>query len=132
MSIWGYRVSVKLIAITVAVVLVGAIAAALTRPAPREVTLVARGMAFYLETGGQPNPTLTFKAGDRVRINFRNEDRGINHNFAVPSFKAELDPIGWNQSSDVVLNVPDAHGTYEYWCRPHMMMMRGTIQVLGP
>ena len=132
MSIWGHKVSVKLIATLVAVLVLGALAAALARPAPREVTLVARGMAFYLENGDQPNPTLTFKPGDRVRIVFKNQDRGIQHNFAVPSFKAELDPIGWNQSADVVLDVPKTPGTYEYWCRPHMMMMRGTIQVLGP
>ena len=129
MSIWGYRVSVKLIAVTVVVMMLGALAAALARPAPREVTLVARGMTFYLENGDQPNPTLTFKAGDRVRIVLRNQDRGIQHNFAMPSVKAELDPIGWNQSADVVLTVPDIPGTYEYWCRPHMMMMRGTIIV---
>ena len=129
MSIWGYRVSVKWITITVVVLMLSALAAALARPAPREVTLVARGMTFYLENGDLPNPTLTFKAGDRVRIVFKNQDRGIQHNFAVPSFKAELDPIGWNQSSDVVFDVPDNAGTYEYWCRPHMMMMRGTIIV---
>jgi plastocyanin len=129
MSIWGYRVSAKLIAIGVAVVMLGALAAALVRPAPRGVTLVARGMTFYLENGNQPNPTLTFKAGERVRIVFRNEDRGISHNVAVPSFKAEFAPIGWNQSAAVVFEVPATPGTYEYWCRPHMMMMRGTIIV---
>jgi len=130
MSIWGYRVSVKVIATTVVVGLVlGGLAVALARPAPREVTLVARGMAFYLENGNQPNPTLTLKAGERVRVVLRNEDRGISHNLAVPSFKAEFAPIGWNQSADVVFEVPDAPGTYEYWCRPHMMMMRGTILV---
>ena len=129
MSIWGYRVSVKLIAMTVAVVMLGALAAALARPAPREVTLVARGMTFYLENGNQPNPTLTFKAGERVRIVLRNEDRGISHNVAVPSSQAEFSPIGWNQSAAVVFEVPEAPGTYEYWCRPHMMMMRGTIIV---
>ena len=132
MSIWGHRVSAKLVMIAVAIVLLGAFAVSLTRPEAREVTLVTRGMAFYLENGDVPNPTLTFKAGERVRIVLRNEDRGINHNFAVPSLDAELDPIGWNQSADMVLNVPEIPGTYEYWCRPHMMMMRGTIVVLGP
>ena len=130
MSIGGYRVSVKVVATTVVVGLVlGVLAVALARPAPREVTLVARGMAFYLEHGDQPNPTLTFKPGDRVRIVFKNQDRGIQHNVAVPSFNAEFAPIGWNQSAAVVFEVPATPGTYEYWCRPHMMMMRGTIVV---
>jgi plastocyanin len=129
MSIWGRKVSAKMIATVVAVLLLGAFAVAVTRPAPREVTLVARGMAFYLEDGTQPNPTLVFKAGERVRILVRNEDRGISHNLAVPSVKAEFAPIGWNQSADVVFEVPATPGAYEYWCRPHMMMMRGQIIV---
>jgi cupredoxin-like protein len=132
MSIWGHQVSAKMIATVVVVLLLGAFAVALTRPAPREVTLVARGMAFFLENGDLPNPTLTFKAGERVRIVLRNQDRGISHNFAMPAVDAEFPPIGWNQSADVVLTVPETPGIYEYWCRPHMMMMRGTIQVLGP
>ena len=127
MSLWGHRVSAKLVVIAVAVVALGAFTVALTRPAPREVTLVARGMAFFLENDNQPNPTLTFKAGERVRIVVRNEDRGISHNLTVPSVKAELALISWNQSADIVFAVPETPGTYEYWCRPHMMMMRGTI-----
>ena len=129
MSIWGHHVSTRLIVTAVAVVLLGAFAVAVVRPAPREITLVARGMTFYLENGNQPNPTLTFKAGERVRIVVRNEDRGISHNLVVPTVKAEFAPIGWNQSADVVFEVPATPGTYEYWCRPHMMMMRGTIIV---
>jgi FtsP/CotA-like multicopper oxidase with cupredoxin domain len=129
MSIWGHKVSAKMIATVVVVLLLGAFTVAVTRPTPREVTLVARGMAFFLENGDLPNPTLTFKAGERVRIVLRNQDRGINHNFVMPSVKAEFAPVGWNQSGDVVFEVPDTPGTYEYWCRPHMMMMRGTIIV---
>jgi FtsP/CotA-like multicopper oxidase with cupredoxin domain len=73
MSFWGRRVSVKaLIAATaVAVLLLGVLAVAVTRPA-REITLVARGMAFYLENGDLPNPTITVKPGERVRIMLRN------------------------------------------------------------
>jgi|SoiMethySBSTD1v2_1073268.scaffolds.fasta_scaffold01805_23 FtsP/CotA-like multicopper oxidase with cupredoxin domain len=129
MSIWGHRISVKLIAMCVAVLTLGAFAAALSRPAPREITLVTRGMAFYLEGGDLPNPTLTVRAGERVRVVLRNDDRGIRHDFAVPDVSAALDPIGWNESSDVTFEVPGTPGTYEYHCRPHMMMMRGRIVV---
>ena len=129
MSIWGHRISVKLIAMCVAVLTLGAFAAALSRPAPREITLVTRGMAFYLEGGDLPNPTLTVRAGERVRVVLRNDDRGIRHDFAVPDVSAALDPIGWNESSDVTFEVPGTPGNYEYHCRPHMMMMRGRIVV---
>lgn len=130
MSFWGRRVSVKaLIAATaVAVLLLGVLAVAVTRPA-REITLVARGMAFYLENGDLPNPTITVKPGERVRIMLRNEERGIRHDFAVPSLQAALDPLAWNESGYVTFEAPDVPGLYEYWCRPHKMMMRGKIVV---
>ena len=140
MSFWGKRVSVKLIGTAVAVLLLGAFVVALTRPAPREITLVVRGMAFYLDSsagarsakaqdGGLPNPTIRVKAGERVRIVLRNEERGIRHDFAAPAMDAVLEPIGWNESAAVTFAVPDTPGTYDYWCRPHMLMMRGKIVV---
>jgi FtsP/CotA-like multicopper oxidase with cupredoxin domain len=119
----------KMVITPVVVLLLGSLAVALTRPAPREITLVARGMVFYLENGDVPNPTLTIKAGERVRVVLRNEDRGISHDFSVPGLRAALDPIGWNDTADVTFEVPATPGTYEYHCRPHMMMMRGTIVV---
>ena len=130
MSVWGRHVSMKLIGTAVVVLLLGALAVAVTRPAPRDVTLVVRGMAFYLEDGdGLPNPTIRLKAGERVRITLRNEERGIRHDFAVPSMQEALEPIGWNESAEVVFVVPDTPGSYDYWCRPHMLMMRGKIIV---
>ena len=81
MSFWGHRVSVKLVVTAVAVLLLGAFAVALTRPAPREITLVVRGMAFYLEGNELPNPTITVTAGERVRVVLRNEERGIAARF---------------------------------------------------
>lgn len=48
----------------------------------------------------------------------------MNRGFAVPAFNAGLDLIGWNESDDIVFNVPDAPGTYEYICRPHRLMAR--------
>jgi plastocyanin len=129
MSFWGHRVSAKLVVTAVVMVLLGALTVALTRAAPREITLVVRGMAFYVEGNEQPNPTLTVKAGERVRIVLRNEERGIRHDFAMPAADAALDPIGWNESSAMTFVVPQSPGTYEYWCRPHMLMMRGKIIV---
>ena len=129
MSFWGHRVSVKLVVTAFVVVLLGAFAVAVSRPAPREITLVVRGMAFYLDGNERPNPTITLTAGERVRVVLRNEERGIKHDFAMPAASAALDPIGWNETSEVTFVVPDAPGSYEYWCRPHMLMMRGRILV---
>jgi plastocyanin len=131
MSIWGYRVTSKLIVIGVLVVVAGALAgSAITSSQDREITLVARGMAFYLlGDPTTPNPPITVKAGERVRIVLRNDDRGMTHDFAVPSMKASLDPVDWNEQEHVTIEVPETPGRYEYICRPHMLMMRGVILV---
>jgi plastocyanin len=129
MSMWGYRVSVTLIAIGAVCVLVGALAAMTLTPS-REIRLVARGMAFYLETDpSTPNPTITVKAGERVRIVLRNEDRGFVHDFAVPAVDEAVDQVNWNQVSAATFDMPSSPGTYEYICQPHRLMMSGTLFV---
>jgi plastocyanin len=130
MSIWGHKVSAKLIAIVVAVVVVGALVAAVSRTPAREITLVAKGMAFYLESDlTTPNPTIVVKAGERVRIVLRNEDRGFVHDFAVPTVDAAVDQVNWNEAAAETIEMPDRPGAYEYICRPHRLMMNGTILV---
>ena len=131
MSIWGYRVTAKLVTLAVVlVVLLGGLLTAVTRSADREITLVARGMAFYmLGDPSPPNPVIRVKAGERIRVVLRNDDRGITHDFAVPSFDAALDQIDWNEADDVTFDVPTTPGRYEYICRPHTLMMRGTLIV---
>lgn len=129
MSIWGHRISAKVLAVGVAVVVVGTLLPARQLPS-RDITLVARGMAFYLESDPDtPNPTITVRAGERVRVILRNRDRGITHDFAVPAVSAALDQIGWNEDADVVFTAPATPGRYEYVCRPHLLMMRGTLIV---
>jgi len=130
MSIWGVRVSMKLVAVAVIAVIAGALVPVAMKSPSREVTLVVRDMAFYLEGDpNTPNPTIEVKAGEHVRIVLRNEDRGFTHDFSVPRLNTALDAVDWNESDDVVIDVPDTPGTYEYVCRPHALMMRGTLRV---
>ena len=130
MSLWGYRVSVKLIVMAAAVVLLGVLAVAVTRPEPRVITLVVNDMTFYVEGRDDPNPMIFVNPGERVRVVLKNQDRGVRHDFAVPASRAALDLVSWNQSSEMVFDVPDTPGKYDYWCRPHMTMMRGTLIVM--
>lgn len=130
MSILGRTVSMKAIALAAGLMLLAALLPALSSTPTREVTLVARGMAFYLESDPRTvNPTLEVKAGERLRVVLRNQDRGMTHDFAVPAVAAAMNAIGWNESGEVVLHLPDTPGTYEYMCRPHALMMRGIIRV---
>jgi plastocyanin len=134
MSILGHYVSrtvlVRTAATVVAVMLLAVLLPALTAKPTREIVLVTSGMAFYIEgDAGTPNPTIEVKAGERVRIVVRNQDRGMTHDFAVPAVAAAMDAIRWNQSADVTFDVPDTPGTYQYECRPHRLMMRGLLRV---
>ena len=130
MSIFGRTISGRAIAALAAVMLLVALLPALSSTPTREVTLVVRGMTFYLKDDPRtPNPTLEVKAGERLRVVLENQDRGMTHDFAVPALDEALDPIDWSETDTLVFDVPDAPGTYEYVCRPHQLMMRGTIRV---
>lgn len=99
-------------------------------PEPREIRLVARDMAFYLEADPRtPNPAIDVRAGETVRITLRNDERGITHDFAVSALSAGLDPLKWGDSGSITFTAPSAPGSYEYECRPHRLMMRGILRV---
>ena len=131
MSIWGHRVSMKAVSALVGVLVAMALVPALSWGPDREIVLVVRGMAFYSEAQpGVPNPTLEVRAGERVRVVLRNDDRGLMHDFAVPVLNRGLDPIRWNETSEVIFTAPATPGSYEYVCRPHALMMRGRLEVI--
>jgi len=130
MSVLGHRVSAKAIAAMTVLMLVVALLPALSATPTREVTLVARGMAFYLEDDLKTaNPTIDVKAGERVRIVIRNEERGLTHDFAFPSARALSKQLTWNQTGQVKFKAPKTPGSYEYFCQPHRLMMKGIIRV---
>jgi plastocyanin len=130
MSIFGRTISGRTVAVFVFLMLLVALLPALSSTPTREITLVVRGMAFYVKDDPlTPNPTLEVRAGERVRIVLENRDRGMTHDFAVPALDEALDPIDWNETDTVVFKVPEAPGTYEYVCRPHRLMMRGILRV---
>jgi plastocyanin len=110
--------------------LVIALLPALSSTPAREVTLVVKGMAFYLEDDVRtPNPTIDIKAGERVRIVIKNQDRGLRHDFAFPAAKAVSKELTWNQTGQVSFKAPSTPGTFEYYCQPHRLMMKGIIRV---
>ena len=130
MSIWGRKISVKVVVAVAALMVVAALLPVMTSSVDREVTLVARGMAFYIDGDPAPNPTITVKAGETIRVVLQNQDRGMTHDFAVPALDAGMRLVNWNETDDVTFDVPSEPGTYEYFCNPHRLMMRGTIKVV--
>ncbi len=104
--------------------------AAKADPDPREIRIVAREMAFFVDGDETANPTVRFRAGERVRLVLRNEDAGMTHDFAIHAWKIGTKTLtAKGAETAVVFRVPDERGTTPYQCTPHAQMMRGSIQV---
>ena len=95
----------------------------------REVRLVVRDMTFYLEGQDQPNPTLRFRAGEKVRLVLKNEDAGMDHDFTVAQWDVRTKMLEGKGEDAVVFRVPRTRVTDTYQCSPHAKMMRGTLVV---
>jgi plastocyanin len=100
------------------------------RVEPRDVTLVATGVAFVLAGDpGTMNPALTFQPGERVRLILTNDAPGMRHDVAIPAWNVAVDPIAFGERAEVTFTVPSAGGSVDYHCRPHATMMRGVVDV---
>src|SRR4029079_18952635 len=66
----------------------------------REVTLHARGMAFYLPGSDAPNPTLRVVAGERVRVTVVNDDAGVKHDLAMAKLGVAIAPLATTAGSE--------------------------------
>ena len=102
-----------------------------TRPAVREITLVARDMAFYLEGGTVANPTIRLDAGEEVRFILRNLDPGVAHNLAIEGWELATAYLDANASATLRVRAPEQPGRQAYVCVPHREMMRGVIEVIA-
>ena len=98
----------------------------------REITLHARGMAFYLPGSDAPNPTLQVTAGESVRVVVVNDEPGVKHDLAVAKLGVTIAPLATTLGSrgEATFEAPSLPGRYPYVCTFHAQMMRGVIEVL--
>jgi plastocyanin len=99
------------------------------RTGRREIALIARDMAFYLEGSNVPNPTIVVKASEKVRVTVRNLEPGITHAFSIGSLAASIGRIEPESTESVQFTAPVKLGQYEYVCPPHAQMMKGVFLV---
>ena len=97
---------------------------------PREIKLVTRNMAFYLEGSDVRNPVLTMRAGEALRVVLRNEDIGITHSFEVGTWDQAVLSAKGGLTEAAVIEIPNHPGQYEYVCGPHPALMRGVVEVI--
>ncbi len=102
-----------------------------TQGSARQITLVTRNMAFYLEGGTEPNPTIQVRAGEEVRFTVLNRDPGFQHNFSVEAWGLETQFVETEASTSVLVRAPARPGSQPYVCTPHGKMMRGIIEVVA-
>jgi plastocyanin len=96
---------------------------------PREIHVVAREMTFYVDGEVEPNPTLHVRAGEEVKIVFRNEDAGIKHDFTIPDLGVATRRVEGKAETTVTFRAPARATAPGYQCSPHAAMMRGTIAI---
>lgn len=98
----------------------------------REVTLHARGMAFYLPGSDAPNPTLQVTACERVRVTVVNDDPGVKHDLAMERLGVAIAPLATTvgSQSSATFEAPALPGRYPYVCTFHSQMMRGVLEVM--
>ena len=76
-----------------------------------------------------PNPVISLRGGERVRLVLSNEAPGILHDLVIPDWDVEIEPIRAGETRDITFTVPDTPGRFEYRCRPHSAMMTGFVEV---
>ena len=121
--------SFALLPLALAGIAVLAVAMSSRAGAAREVTLVARGMAFYLEGDPTPNPTIHARAGETIRLVLRNDTPGVMHDLAIGELGVSIAPVKTDAPGSFSLRLPSRPGAYDYVCRPHAQMMRGRLLV---
>lgn len=96
----------------------------------RSVEIVVRDMAFYVDGNAEPNPVITLRAGERVRVRVKNEDAGMRHDFTIKAWTVGTRTLADRGEEDVVeFRVPGERGTQTYQCTPHPKVMTGRIRV---
>jgi plastocyanin len=97
----------------------------------REVSVTARNMAYYVGNDStSSNPVIKVTAGERIRISLVNKDRGFVHDLAIKDWKVETPLVHDQESTSVIVQVPEKPGRFTYVCTLHAAMMKGTIEVV--
>ena len=100
--------------------------------ASREVTIIARNMAFVVESPdsyGQANPTITVNGGQKITLVLRNDDPGMQHDLVIEGLNVQVDVVSFGETTRVSFTVPREPGSYVYLCSFHPRSMRGVFVV---
>ncbi len=100
-----------------------------SRAPAREIRLVVRNMAYYVEGETVPNPPLRVRSREKVRVILRNDDPGMTHDFTIAAWNARTPGVETGGEAHVEFRAPAEPGAATYSCTPHGQMMRGALTV---
>lgn len=123
-SVRGLAIGAAALAIAAMIPIMG-----LSRESERELRIAVIDRAFYVDGRSDANPTLTLRAGERVRLVLRNNDGGMKHDFTIRAWGVAVPPIDGRGERAMTFRVPETRGAAVYNCTPHAVSMRGTIIV---
>jgi plastocyanin len=99
---------------------------------PRTMVVTCRNMAFLVPGDPTANPIVRVTTGETIRLELRNEDGpGVLHDLAIDPLGVATELVQPGQTSVVTFTAPDRPGRYDYYCRPHALVMRGTLDVVA-
>ena len=98
-----------------------------TREQVHEIRVVAKNMTYYANGAEDPNPPIRLVPGEQVRVTFRNDDRGMSHDFGIPAFGIGTGVVDFGTEKSVTFTVPANSSPTSYTCTPHAAMMSGRI-----
>ena len=98
-----------------------------TRDQVHEIRVVAKNMTYYADGAADPNPALQLAPGEQVRLTFRNDDRGMSHDFVISAFGVGTGLVEFGTEKSVLFKVPARPPAATYTCTPHSAMMSGRI-----
>jgi plastocyanin len=89
-------------------------------------------MAFFVQGNATPNAVITVRAGETIDLEVRNEDGpGVLHDLAIDPLGVATGLLQPGQSAHVTFTAPDRAGPLDYYCRPHALTMRGTLDIVA-
>lgn len=124
------RVPIVVLTIVIALAAVFLPGLIASRQPARELIVVARGMTYYVNGAPTPNPDLQFVPGEEVHLVFRNEDKGMLHDFRIASWQVATGLVEGGREHSIEFTVPsgpDVPTTATYTCTPHAAMMAGGV-----
>lgn len=92
--------------------------------APHQIELVAAGVAFHLaDRPDKPNPTLTLKKGESVKLVIKNSEPGkILHCFTIGGLNVKTSGSLSAGESETLIFTPKKIGNFMYACLMHPNM----------